>query len=274
VNVVDLIEPYIDAVLVRNEPATYEQTHPVLFEHYHTFWTPRRSYARDRDATALHGQRELVRSHLNHVSACFAAHGLDLSDLEVVLFVGYGTTNGHAFCENGKFVVWIPIETYVEPLYTDVFLTHEIVHALHYSRTPAFYFETAEEKDRMSRVLITEGLATYLTSIVLDCAEAEALWGGYLPPDPLTAWMRQAEKRFGEICGFLAQNFDCSFTNHGLFCLLDTGDVFRSRAGYFVGSRVIQGIARDRSLTPNDLLLLGRPAFEDLIRERLAAASV
>ena len=273
--VVDLIEPYIDAVLARNEPTTYEQTRPALFEHYRTFWTPRRSYARDLDATALRSQRELVRSRLIHASACFAALSLDVAELEIVLFVGYGTTNGHAFREKGRFVVWIPIETYTNVLYSDVFLSHEIAHALHYSQTPAFYFETVEEKDRISRLLITEGLATYLTCTVLGQSEGDSLWGGYLPQEKLVRWMDECERRYPEMCAFLARNFDCSLSEHGLFCLYDTEamDVFCSRGGYFAGLRVIQAIARGRGLTVADLLLLDRQVFEGLVREQLTAAS-
>src|SRR3990170_1292788 len=108
--ITDLVERYIDAILVRNDESLYEQALPELFEHYHTFWSTKRPYRRDLEATVLRGQRQLVRSRLNHVSACFAAHHWDLAELEFVLFVGHGTTNGHAFRESGGFVVWVPVE--------------------------------------------------------------------------------------------------------------------------------------------------------------------
>ena len=273
--ITDLVEPYIDAILIRNDDTLYEQGRPALFEHYHEFWSKKRPYARDLDATALRGQRELVRSRLIHAGACFAALSLDVAELEIVLFVGHGTTNGHAFRENGRFVVWIPVETYTKVLYSDVFLTHEIAQALHYSATPEFYFETTQEKDRISRLLITEGLATYLTCAVLGQSEGNSLWGGYLPQEKLVRWMDECERRYPEMCAFLARNFACSLSEHGLFCLCDTEakDVFCSRGGYFAGLRVIQAIARGRGLTVADLLSLDRPMFEDLVRKRLAAAS-
>jgi hypothetical protein len=271
----DLIETYINAILIRNDASLYEQARPELFEHYHTFWSKKRPYRRDWDAATLRGQRELVHARLIRLDACFAALSLEVAELEIVLFVGHGTTNGHAFRENGRFVVWIPIETYTDPLYTDVFLTHEIAHALHYERTPAFYFETVEEKDRISRMLITEALATYLTRAVLGQSEGDSLWGGYLPQEKLVRWMDECERRCPEICAFLARNFDCSLSEHGLFCLYDTEaiDVFCSRGGYFAGLRVIQTIARGRGLTVADLLLLDRQVFEGLVREQLTAAS-
>jgi len=273
--ITDLVEPYIDAMLIRNDDTLYEQMRPELFEHYHEFWSKKRPYKCDLNATALRGQRELVRSRLIHISACFAALSLDVTELEIVLFVGYGTTNGHAFREKGRFVIWIPIETYTNVLYSDVFLSHEIAHALHYSSTPQFYFETTEEKDRMSRLLITEGLATYLTCAMLGQSEGDSLWGGYLPQEKLVRWMDECERRYPEMCAFLARNFDCSLSEHGLFCLYDTEakDVFCSRGGYFAGLRVIQAIARGRGLTVADLLLLDRQVFEGLVREQLTAAS-
>jgi uncharacterized protein YjaZ len=160
-------------------------------------------------------------------------------------------------------------------LYADIFLTHEIAHALHYALTPAFYFETVEEKDRISRTLITEGLATYLTCAALGQSEGDSLWGGYLPQEKLVRWMDACERHYPAMCAFLARNLDCSPSEHGLFCLYDTEamDVFCSRGGYFVGLRVIQAIAHGRGLTVADLLLLDRQAFEGLVRERLAAAS-
>lgn len=271
--VTDLVESYIEFVLSRDEPDRYEQMRPELFAHYHEFWSKRRPYARDLEASSLRQKRDRVESHLRRLIGCFESQGLNAAQFEVILFVGHGTTNGHAMRDNGRVVIWIPVETYEDPLYTDVFLTHEIAHALHYFRAPAFYFETPEEKDRMSRMLITEGLATYLTSVVLGCTEAEALWAQYLVTEPLTAWMTQAEERFREVCLFLLQNFDRSFTNHGLFCLLDTSDVFRSRAGYFVGLRVVQAIARSQGLEPSSLLGFERSEFEQLTREYLASQS-
>ncbi|MBI5867388.1 MAG: hypothetical protein HZB43_03730 [candidate division Zixibacteria bacterium] len=269
----DLVDRYIDAVIARDVAGEYEAQRPALFAHYHEFWSARRPYRRDWDVAELRGKRDLVRSTLERLDGEFARHGLDLAELEIVLFVGHGTTNGHAYREGGRFVVWIPVETYGSARLANVFLTHEILHALHYTASPGFYFENREEQSRIGRMLITEGLATYLTTVVLDVPEEEALWGGHLPDGQLTGWLAQCERRYGEMCSFFLANFDNSLREHGLFCLGDTGNVFQSRGGYFAGMRLIRRTAETLAIPPLELLHQNARSLEDLILKLLATAN-
>lgn len=262
----DLVEKYIDAVIARNAAGEYEAARPALFDHYHEFWSHRRPYSRDLSVAELRGRRDLVESALQRLDGQFAAHGLSTAAVEVVLFVGHGTTNGHAFRDDGRFVVWIPVEPYGDARLAKVFLTHEVLHALHYTRSPGFYFENTQEQSRMARMVITEGLATCLTSIVLDVSEEEALWGGYLPPDGLAEWMTQCERRQAEMRAFIRDNFDQSLPEHGLFCLGDTSDVFQSRGGYFAGMRIARDVAREAGIGPIELLSVESRVLEDWCR--------
>ncbi len=268
----DLVDRYIDAIVARDDTGEYEAQRPDLFRHYHKFWSERRPYRRDLNVAELRANRDLVRSTLEQLDGAFAQHGLDCSELETVLFVGHGTTNGHAYREGDRFVVWIPVETYGNARLAKVFLTHEILHALHYMASPGFYFENREEQSRMGRMLITEGLATYLTSVVLDVPEEEALWGGYLSDQQLMGWMAQCERRYGEMCSFFHVNFDASLREHGLFCLGDTGDVFQSRGGYFAGMRVIRCATETLAIQPIDIRHQDARTLEESIRSLLTAA--
>ena len=217
----DLCPEWVKWVFEKHDRVRYEAAYPALFEHYYTYWSARREIVSPRTITEIEACRGLVNDRLRIVDDRFARRGFDLSDLEVVLFVGQGTTNGHAFHNRDAFAVWLPVETYTEALFTDVFLAHEIAHALHYSHSPGCYFDSIPDRHSVSRQFITEGVATYASAAILNLGAADCLWGGYLPRDRLDRWMSQCEDRFPEICAGILHRFSESIPNSGLFCLLN-----------------------------------------------------
>ena len=116
----------------------YKQLYPELFDHYFRFWCPHSWENKVYDTDELRIKARRVTQALDSIAAKFSESQLDIDDLQVVLLVGADTSNGHAFLDRGKCVIWLPVETYTTDLLAKVFITHEFAHGLHYSMTPDF----------------------------------------------------------------------------------------------------------------------------------------
>jgi hypothetical protein len=143
--ITDLTEDYFRHVIRQNDPVSYESAIPQLFEHYYTFWASPQTYS-FLNVDEILRRRNLILERLPILSERFERKGLNIADIDVLLFVGHGTSNGHAFRTKERWMVWMPIETYHSVQGIDVFVSHEIAHALHYQHQPDFYFKNDREK--------------------------------------------------------------------------------------------------------------------------------
>lgn len=272
--VIDLCGEWRHHLLDGGDRRAYESTYPSVFEHYYHYWSRRRPECHWPTVDEVNTRLSLVHDRLAIIESRFALRGLDLEHLDIVLFVGQGTTNGHALYDGEAFKVWIPIETYTTELLCDVFLAHEIVHALHYTNAPSWYFSDLDERHRVGRLLITEGIATHLSRELMGLTEAESLWADALVGDELQCWMDKCSEQYAELCGRLSQQFDVSIVDSEFFCVYDLGDVYRSRAGYYVGSRLVRELVEHEYPDIVQLLRAERVELEPIIRDKLNAASV
>jgi hypothetical protein len=264
-----LVEDFIAHRCNDGDRESPERLYPALFDHYYRYWCPRDREASSLPDDELRARARLVLGVLEPIGEHLASHGLDFTNLRIVLFVGRNTSNGHAFADGDAWVVWLPVETYGTQALARVFVTHEIMHALHYRTTPAFDFADALSKTHLGRQLITEGLATHLTARVLGISDGEALWADYLSPAPLDNWLRECKARRAEMKALCLARFNQSVTDLGLFMANDPNDVMNFRAGYHLGAEVIRGIASRRGFELKDLLALARPGFESLVIDEL-----
>jgi uncharacterized protein YjaZ len=267
--IIDLSCAYVDCILGGDDLSTYEKSYPALFDHYFKYWANRTLFKASLNGEDVFRRRDLVTAGLGRLAVPFEKAGFGLADLTVVLFVGQDTSNGHAFKDNDGFIVWLPVETYTTPLLVDVFVAHEIIHALHYGATPRFYFENAMEKNSISRQLITEGVATHVTAELLGVDEATALWADHLAQSQLADWMRQCQDHRAELARFLIENYNSTDPKIEVFVIADADDIFRHRAGYFVGAEVIRAIADESESTLPELLAKPRPEFEAAVLRKL-----
>jgi len=267
--VTDLTERYIEHVPGGNNLSAYRSSYPALFSHYFEFFGNEQRWAPRLDADQTRRKLQLVKGRLPAMEQAFSRFGLEVRDQRLVLFVGQGTSNGHAFRDGEEFVVWIPVETYATPSDVDVFVTHEIAHALHYTRSPGFYFDTLTDQRRMSRQLVTEGIATYLTVKVMGVSEEEALWADYLSPQGIETWMETCRRQWDQLKRFTLDNFEDSDEAAAFFWAIPENDVFGNRGGYYVGLKIVEEIADRKKLTPIDLLGLPKDEILALTREAL-----
>ncbi len=183
--------------------------------------------------------------------------------------VGQGTTNGHAFNYKNEFIVFLPIEGYKTFEQLNVFVTHEILHALHYSAQPEFYFNTQKEKDSVFRQLVTEGLATYLTKEVLGISDRKALWADYISETEISKWSELCKSEKQNLFKEVHKLINEKSTNPSLFYSSDVNNIRKYRAGYFIGLDIIKEIA-EKGVSKNDFFNITRTQFEQLLKEVLS----
>ncbi|TFH65296.1 MAG: hypothetical protein E4G91_03010 [Candidatus Zixiibacteriota bacterium] len=267
--IIDLTQHFIDCVVRNDNQLEYESLFPALFEHYYRFWAIRRPNFKFSEDEVIR-RTKLIKERLPIIEQCFADNGLSVDTITIALFVGHAASNGHAFEHEGRFVVWIPVEAYTSTRAVDVFVAHEIAHALHYQGEPAFYFADHFEKGQMFRQLATEGVATLVSKVVMGIDEIEALWADYLPRDKAQAWYEQCKSREKELSRFVLTHLEESDKENSLFWFSDSEDVFQNRAGYYLGLVLAERICRKRECSLGDLLSLSRTEFQEMVTECLS----
>jgi hypothetical protein len=266
--VLNLVEEFVALPQSEQSWERYERHYPALFEHYFRYWCPRE---RGRPTFDTNGIRERARRVLRTLDVIEPRlkERLSIRELTVVLFVGGDTSNGHAFLDGDRCVVWIPVETYATDHRAHIFLTHEIIHGLHYSRAREFFFQDELSKNQLGRQLITEGVATFLTAQILGVSEQEALWADYLTPEQFGSWLVECQMREPELRAFFREHFFESMVEPALFQANNPADVVNYRAGYFVGLAVVRNLLDREKLSLQDLLELPRQQFESFALREL-----
>jgi len=268
-NIIDLTDSYIKHILRNNDLSAYERSYPALFGHYFKYWARRKFFSKTLTKTEVKRRLDLIKPRLKIIEKNICSLGFDTSHLDILLFVGQNTSNGHAFKDRKRFIAWIPIETYETLLRVDVFITHEIVHALHYTQSPDFYFHTFSEKRSTSRQLITEGLATYLTMDIMNVNDGIALWADYLSKRELKIWLQKCQQKERELNKFVLKNFSLSNPKTTLFEVDDPNNIYEDRAGYFLGLSIINQIVKVKKLNAKELLSMPRKKIEEMVLEQL-----
>ena len=263
-NIIDLTDSYLKHILEENNLEAYENSLPELFRHYFKFWASREAWHKELDRGEVIKRKNLVLSRLPGIEEKLRQGGFDAGTLQIIIFVGQGTTNGHALEYKNDFAVFLPLEGYRTEKQADIFITHEIMHALHYRASPEFYFRTGEERVSFLPQLITEGLATYLTKKIWKIDDGEALWADYLPESAQKKWLEECKKENAELLKEVKNLMAAKGGQADLFSGNDTGDIRKSRAGYFVGLELVEAAAR-RRISDLDLLKLKRNEFEKII---------
>ena len=271
--IIDLTESYRNKYIRDSNRDEYESSFPELFSHYYKFWARKDDNIATVDINDIQIRQQWIKRLLEKLERKLEETGIETGGIDLVYFIGVGSTNGHAFKHKDKFCVWLPLETYTSEMLVDVFVTHEIAHALHYKNSPSFYFNTKDEQDRLSRTLITEGLATYLTAKLFGVTDNQALWADYLSETDAWEWYRMCHAEEYRLFGLIADNYHKS--DHGLdiFYIADPDSIYSFRSGYYAGLGLIEWYAVEKNLTAAELLNLPRDIFEkdifDLIQAHL-----
>jgi hypothetical protein len=260
--IIDLSKIYLQEYFSGRNRIKYENSFPELIRHYYEFWTDR-----DRDLISIGGDEITIRmgwidNFIAELGIILRKNNIDPDIINYIYFIGVGTTNGHAFRHKVFYHVWFPIETYTNERLVRVFITHEVAHALHYHFSQAFYFPTIDDKQHIGRQLITEGLATYFTKVILNISDIEALWADYLTAEEGLRWWLTCEESQTELYQLIEGNFDRCDHKLEIFYANDPSNIFQFRAGYYAGLKLIERYARKNHLSILALLKLPREIFE------------
>lgn len=267
--IVDLCPQFISDVLESGDRIAYENRFPELFDHYYEFYGSREKPLALIPENVLNSNRRTAIEELHRLRNPFTSRGFDIDKMEFILFVGQGSTNGHALKLGSKFPIWLPVETYYTSLLAHVFIAHEIIHALHYERSPEFYFEKREDMYHTGRLLVTEGMATYLTKEILEIDEGTALWADHLPKEDQSVWLDLCDENQGKIREILRRNFHGGQEGAVLFQANNPNDILEYRAGYYIGLKIIEKIADEDKLSVEDMLNIPREKFLKLAFDNL-----
>lgn len=263
---INLIPQYKQLVLKNRDLNGYTKSYPALFRHYFRYWADRKLFHKTLTAEQTHRRVHFIMEELRAIKARLRHANPGAPFPSIALFVGQGTSNGHAFYDGARLVVWIPIETYETKTQMRVFLLHEILHGLHYAARPEFYFKNAREKRHIGRQIITEGIATYLTKYILKVDDATAIWADYLPKAKSSSWLKECEKQRQELFAYAFQCWNITSSKIELFFANDSSDILRYRAGYFIGLRLIETFVQRKHYTPKELLRTPRLVLEKTCR--------
>lgn len=206
-------------------------------------------------------------SWLKELDDILHEHNIPTGELVVALATGCATSNGHAFVHEGKAIAWISTSHYPTPASIRVFVTHEVVHALHYFRVPEYGFANSQEKSHTGRQLITEGMATLITKMLLSCSDGDALWSGYLGEDEIDSLLHRYKDGAASTAKKVLDAWDKD--SEGLFLASDDGDIDQYRSGYYLGLRILEDIKNDKGLNAIELLSLSRTELDSLTRHEL-----
>ena len=267
--IVDLTRYYLRFLAGETSFEEYKSSNISFFGHYLKFWSCGKSIFPSLSFDDVKFRRELVIGTLVTANERLHENGFSTEDLKIILFIGNNAANGHAFLDSGRPVAWFAIECFKSGLEAKVFTLHELIHALHYGERPEYYFNNTEEKNSVSRQLITEGIATYLTKNILNLSDEVALWADSIPAEQIHSWLDSCRNSEKELFQFVAANFESSDPAIELFYAANPNNIFSYRAGYYVGFKVIESIAADNNFSNRDLLKIPLNSMKHLVRNTL-----
>jgi len=268
-NIIDLTDSYVKNVLKNGDTDNYEKSYPELFDHYYKYWADRSTKLTDISEETISLQRDLILNNLEEIESKFFENGIFIRDIDLVLFVGNNTSNGHAMIMNNKVITWIPVETYTSEKRVKSFVPHELLHSIHYNIKWEFYFKDSLSKNNILRQLITEGLATYYTSKMMDISVNDSIWGGYLSPSEIIEWKKSIISSEKEIIQFILVNCNSSIENCGLFTLFDKTNIMNFRPGYYIGYKLIEQLVLENEYSFLDIIMLNSNVFRNKVIDKL-----
>ncbi len=264
------VEPYPE--LRRNDISWYDSAwkrDDEIYRHYKRYWSTPQSGKKRIPKVQIELGRKRIEHQLLFVRKQFKRRHLCFKGVHLVEIAGNNSANGHAFPGEDGTIVWLAVECFTTFLETKIFVTHALVHGIHYRDQPGFAVHTTEEKHLVWRQLITEGVATYLTKKILKVPDEIALWADVLPPGELASWMDACRARERELFEYIDRNFDSSDPASALFYAADPHDIFTYRAGYYAGLKLIEKVCKEQKIRDSELPTLPVDMMQEYVRDAL-----
>ena len=188
-------------------------------------------------------------------------------DVSVVFVSGCSTSNGHAFLEDGHGIAWISVSNYPTKKTIEVFMTHEIIHAIHYQQVPEYCFNTRSEKNHVGRQVVTEGVATYITQVLLGIDSGQSLWADYLNETDVGLLMERYDDAVSQTAGNILRDWDRDDTEY--FYSSNPSNVDSYRSGYYIGRLAVERVVAKYGYALSQLLTLERGLLDIQVKEEI-----
>ena len=181
-------------------------------------------------------------------------HTLNIKKLpDTVFFIGDGTIDGHGLIINDTPYGIFELSTLKEGLKqyrADVFLTHELLHPLHYQQNGEYFPRNWKSPEEYYfKRMFSEGLATYFSKEILKIPVNDAYWFGFLEEEALQKWMNYCEKEKAVIGNKLKKSLEDQRLNSALYRQLFSIEGFENlteyRLAYYYGCGIIKSIHQD-----------------------------
>lgn len=194
-------------------------------------------------------------------------------DTDIVTFFGDCSYDGHGILIDKKPYVFFDLNAVIPrfDFYNfNAFITHEMLHSIHYSLNPDFYrgnHRTVEEK--YLKLLLSEGIATHLSYVISQEKIEDTYWFGYLESEQVWEWIRNCEKVKNDIGAGLYKVIDEGKLDNSLYDRLfgieDFSMLTSYRTGYYYGAEIVKGLLTRRNI--NDVLALNYSDAKDIIKK-------
>lgn len=191
----------------------------------------------------------------------------------IIIFFGDCCYDGHGILIDHKPYVFFDLNAIIprRNIYNfKMFVTHEILHAIHYFLNPEFYPKNHHTSvEQYLKLLFSEGIATYLSYQISGGKIEHSYWFGYLTTEQVGEWMKNC-KQFKKDIGIglrriiSEQTFEPSLYNR-LFGIEDLEKITSYRTGYFYGAEIVKNLLKKRDV--NDVLTLHYSRVRQLIMD-------
>lgn len=244
-----------------------KEDHSFLFDHLIDCWGFGEIGAEFQDIELQHS---IIKNRYAHCEKLINEKLSGVSIPDVLVLNRNYPLNGHALLHKEDSWAFVIASHFKTQLYSDVFLSHEIAHAIHYRSRPEFFFQNKNERNHFGRSLLTEGIATYFTKVLLNCSLEDALWADYLEKEKRVEWIDMVESEVKQIANHCLKHYDSIEPEYSLFYYTCQNSIF-SRSGYWMGYQIIEHFASEHKLGLSELFFVDRKELSIYAREMMAA---
>src|SRR5438552_19160245 len=115
--IIDLTGSYL-TFLASNNSEQYINSHPFLFSHYFQYWANQNGHFKRITKEKILQNKQFILNSINKIIPLLKDYDIDISCINIILFVGQETANGHALIYRGKGTAWISAEYYNSQFYS------------------------------------------------------------------------------------------------------------------------------------------------------------
>lgn len=179
------------------------------------------------------------------------------NDIGLILFIGDGKVDGHSIIVDGLTYVFIDLKAIILRsnlnFSLDGFISHEIIHAIHYKANRDFYPKNYITMNEIYlKTLIVEGMATFMSAKIFGVNDELKYWLGFLEAQDVKEWKINCQEMSFSIGmqieqAILNEKFDKNLCQR-LFCIKANRKFTLYRTGYYYGSEIIKNVYDDKNI--------------------------